>query len=152
MGYWMEPGLTFEAGKEYRLRIQISADAYYEFYRNELTEVELVGTVNGEKAELQTVSGYDFGKKLILNVYYVCQPKSTKPNFTWNGNHCTVTLGSLEDDVIIRAASYSENHMEEIVRFDADTMSATLTGDTVKVFYLLENFSPVRQVIISTKP
>jgi len=42
--------------------------------------------------------------------------------------------------------------MEEFVQFDADTMSATLTGDTVKVFYWLENFSPVRQVINSTKP
>ena len=152
MGYWMEPGLTFEAGKEYRLRIQISADAYYEFYRNELTGVELVGTVNGKKAVLVAVPGHDFGKKLILNVNYVCEVRQPKPYFTWNGNHCTVTLGSLEDDVIISAASYSENRMEEFVQFDADTMSATLTGDTVKVFYLLENFSPVRQVIISTKP
>lgn len=149
MGYWMEPGLTFEAGKEYRLRIEISADDYYEFYQNELTGVELVGTVNGKKAELQTVLGHDFGEKLVLNVYYVCQPNV---NFAWSGDRCTVTLGSLEDDVIIRAASYSENHMEEIVQLDADTMSATLTGDTVKVFYWLENLSPVRQVIISTKP
>lgn len=149
MGYWMEPGLTFEVGKEYRLRIEISADDYYEFYQNELTGVELVGTVNGKKAELQTVLGHDFGEKLVLNAYYVCQPNV---NFAWSGDRCTVTLSSVGDDVIIRAASYRQDRLEEIVQFDADTASATLTGDTVKVFYWLKNLSPVHQVIISTKP
>lgn len=75
-----------------------------------------------------------------------------KVSFAWNGDNCTIELDSLEDGVIIRAASYVESRMEGIVVFDAETMSATLTGDTVKVFYWKENLSPVRQVIVSTKP
>ena len=80
---------------------------------------------------------------------YVCPAKAS---FAWNGDNCTVTLASVEDGVIVRAASYRGNRLEEVVRLDADTVTATLTGDTVKVFYWTGDLRPVHTAVISKKP
>jgi len=71
---------------------------------------------------------------------------------TWISDACTVTLDALSDSVMICAGSYSGGRMEELVLFDKDTMSAVLTGDAVKVFYVTEGFVPVHKCTRSAKP
>lgn len=149
MGYWMESGLVFEEGKEYQLKIEIDADDYYEFYRNDLTGVELVATVDGREATIETVSDYEFGEKLVLVVDYVCQPQAL---FTWSGSTCTVCPGTVPPGVTMIAASYDGNRLTDVALLDADTPTAALTGDTVKVFYLSYTLAPLREFYVSERP
>ena len=127
---------TFVAGKQYTVRIQFTAKDGYEIV-NSATYI-----INGEPSDIS----------------YLNKPEQRGMNFVatvpvvWNGDQCTVTLDALNDSVTICAASYSGGRMEKLVLFDKDTMSAVLTGDTVKVFYVTEGFAPVHKYTRSTKP
>ena len=74
-----------------------------------------------------------------------------KVSISWNGDYCNIELDTLEDGVIIRAASYIEQRMEGIVVFDKNKKTAVLKGDTIKIFFWKDNLAPVREAIVSTK-
>jgi len=66
--------------------------------------------------------------------------------FSWTGSACTVTVAEIENGVVTMAASYEKDRMVKVVFFTANSKTATLTGDGVKVFFLQNGtYTPVRE-------
>ena len=71
----------------------------------------------------------------------------------WSGDSCTVTLEVFEEGVSVMVASYKNGKLEKVEYLTKIEHTATLTGDTVKVFFLHGNsFAPLRGCASSTKP
>ena len=91
------------------------------------------------------------------------EPRATSNEFTvtwkepvsavWSGDSCTVTLEVFEEGVSVMVASYKNGKLEKVEYLTKIEHTVTLTGDTVKVFFLQGNsFAPLRGCASSTKP
>ncbi|MBR5284552.1 MAG: hypothetical protein IKU27_05840, partial [Clostridia bacterium] len=63
-------------------------------------------------------------------------PAAPSVSSVWEGDSCTVTLESFEEGVSVMAASYENGRMTEVTYLTIIAPSASLSGDTVQVFFL----------------
>ena len=140
-------GATFETGVPYQATIVVKAQDGICFADEPAVYID----GNQPKSNSVTVNNE---KDTVTIVYTFSKPASAPdvendPIFQWKGDACTVYSNGSGATM---AASYTDGKQTEVAFFRNNT-SVTLTGDTVKVFFLQENsFAPLRPVKPSTKP
>ena len=149
-GVDMNESHTFVAGHEYWLTLTVVPKVEEGEEVCKFVSGKTTATLNG--VEVKNTNGWTdviVATKRVTIRYSFTVTEENPPIFWWNGDQCSVNPNNSGATM---AASYTGGKLTEVVYFK-NNASVTLTGDTVKVFFLQGNsFAPLRGCASSTKP
>jgi len=148
-GDWVYDHETFILGHEYQVNVYLKTEDGFTFWHDQWLDMLFTATVNGQKAEGNTTTSYGLIEQTIM-CSFVCEISDDTVLFRWQGDSCTVTPFYPETGMTVMAAGYQNSKMTGVQYITGSPV--TLTGDTVKVFFLDEDQIPVREALCSTKP
>lgn len=133
-------GATFEAGVPYQVRIVVKASAQAYFTADPTVYID--GTQLGSRNV--TVAGDTLTIEYAFSKPAAAPEVEKAPIFNWSNNKCTIYANGSGATM---AAAYQDGRMTEAVVF-GNQASVTLSGDTVKVFFLKDgSYAPIREAM-----
>jgi len=144
---------SFEQGRLYTVEITVAAKGYGCVFADTLN-----ACLNGKE-----VAGWNNSvtrnNDNTVTIRYQFRKVASAPDLSshiitaWSGKQCTVACTKFESGITVIAASYESGKLEKVEYLTAEKPSVTLTGDSVKVFFV-EGISnaPVCGAVESTRP